>query len=145
MADENRYEEALRTLNAVYWQLMEQLVDKVLANREYLAGDLPFEMGGGFALAEIEDQFAMRLAQLRQLMMELSTHVHSGGRPTYRVDTVWGARTDLEKKINRRLAKVRPAFLMDVKIHKVSEEDGFVATIVYADKPPRPVTAVGGE
>lgn len=143
MAEENRYEEALKTLNAVYWALMEQLVDKILAQRDYLAGDLPFELGGGFALQEIEDQFSMRLAQLRQLMMELSNHVNSGGRPNYRVDTVWGARTDLEKKINRRLAKLRPAFLVDVKISKVSEEEGFVATIVHADRPPRAVAPIG--
>lgn len=142
MSEENRYEQALKTLNAVYWSLMEQLVDKILSQKDYLAGDLPFELGGGFVLQEIEDQFAMRLAQLRQLMMELSSQVNSGGRPNYRLDLVWGARTDLEKKINRRLAKIRPAYLMDVKIHK-GEEEGYVATIVYADRPPKPVTHAG--
>jgi hypothetical protein len=33
--------------------------------------------------------------------------------------------------------------VVDVKINKISEEEGFVATIVYADRPPRAVAQAG--
>lgn len=145
MTEVGRFEEALKTLHVAYGHLLSQLVDKVLDGKDLLAGDLPFEYGGGFALAEIEDQFAMRLVQLRQLMIELSTQLQPGGatgRPAFKVQIVWGTKRQLNKRINRRLAKLRPAVVMDIRISKVSDEDGFVATIIYADRPPRGMPAL---
>lgn len=144
--DARRSFRALNFLGELRADVIRQLTEHVLRNRENLRRDMLSGESGAFALQQIEENYLIKLAALERIGVELDGGQNGAPGPTaYEVVEIAAPRRELPQRLLETLAARADSDLLQVLPLRVTEEQSEFLVLFSRPIPPPEIQSNSGD